>query len=60
MRCDIDAFLDLMRQIDYVFELCLTDNEATDKLFQAIASQSFDYNLVKREDRKRVLKQHYR
>ena len=38
INCDVDNFLDLMRQIDYLFELCVTDNPATDDLFRSSAN----------------------
>ena len=34
ITCEIGDLLELLRQIDYIFELCLTDNGATDILFR--------------------------
>ena len=34
IKCDTEILVNLMRQIDYVYEMCLTDNQATDLLFK--------------------------
>ena len=34
VTCNVDDFLELLRQIDYVFEMSVTDNYATDLLFK--------------------------
>ena len=36
-KMDLEDFLDLMKQIDYIFELCVTNNETTDRLFEMSA-----------------------
>ena len=45
IKCESEKILDLMRQVDYVFEMCLTDNVATDLLFKSshLASNQGDY-----------------
>jgi hypothetical protein len=59
IKCDLEIFLDLMRQIDYLFELCVTDNAVTDHLFRNSANLIVPkVNFVRREERKEALWRH--
>ena len=33
-KISLDNYFGLMRQVDYIFEMCVTNNETTDRLFE--------------------------